>query len=163
MLKYDRDDARDILERASARETTARVAAAAVCKRFLRSSASASAATSCTWAASTPCVRRRCPRDLNAAADASPLRTLDCRRRGADDRLHRRDQASGQHARRHLRGGRRRAARRARLARVVGPQARRSHRRRDHVDPRREGSRPRARGRIGRQRCVPRWLNGDKV
>jgi chorismate synthase len=35
ILKYDRDDARDILERASARETTARVAAAAVCKRFL--------------------------------------------------------------------------------------------------------------------------------
>src|SRR5436305_4860400 len=35
LLKYDRDDARDILERASARETTARVAAAAICKRFL--------------------------------------------------------------------------------------------------------------------------------
>src|SRR5947209_20619732 len=36
LLKYDRDDARDILERASARETTARVAAAAVCRRLLR-------------------------------------------------------------------------------------------------------------------------------
>src|SRR5579859_635335 len=36
MLKYDRDDARDILERASARETVARVAAGAVCRRFLR-------------------------------------------------------------------------------------------------------------------------------
>src|SRR5260370_40744227 len=35
LLKYDRDDARDILERASARETTARVAAAAVCRRPL--------------------------------------------------------------------------------------------------------------------------------
>src|SRR5213082_2953380 len=35
ILKYDREDARDILERASARETTARVAAAAVCRRFL--------------------------------------------------------------------------------------------------------------------------------
>src|SRR6185437_2754646 len=35
ILKYDRSDARDILERASARETTARVAAAAVCKRLL--------------------------------------------------------------------------------------------------------------------------------
>src|SRR5687767_10146018 len=35
MLKYDRDDARDVLERASARETTARVAAGAVCRRFL--------------------------------------------------------------------------------------------------------------------------------
>jgi len=36
MLKYDRSDARDVLERASARETTARVAAGAVCRRFLR-------------------------------------------------------------------------------------------------------------------------------
>src|SRR3954463_3448035 len=35
ILKYDRDDARDILGRGSARETTARVAAAAICKRFL--------------------------------------------------------------------------------------------------------------------------------
>src|ERR671920_2246635 len=35
ILKYDRDDARDILERASARETTARVAAGAICRRFL--------------------------------------------------------------------------------------------------------------------------------
>src|SRR2546422_3233010 len=35
-LKHDAEDARDILERASARETTARVAVGAVCKKFLR-------------------------------------------------------------------------------------------------------------------------------
>jgi chorismate synthase len=35
-LKHDAEDARDILERASARETTARVAVGAICKRFLR-------------------------------------------------------------------------------------------------------------------------------
>jgi chorismate synthase len=35
-LKYDRNDARDILERASARETVARVACGAVCKKLLR-------------------------------------------------------------------------------------------------------------------------------
>ena len=35
MLKYDRLDARDILERASARETAARVAAGALAKRLL--------------------------------------------------------------------------------------------------------------------------------
>ena len=35
VLKYGRKDARDILERASARETTARVAVGAVCKIFL--------------------------------------------------------------------------------------------------------------------------------
>src|SRR5437660_8096434 len=34
-LKYDRQDARDILERASARETVARVACGAVCKLLL--------------------------------------------------------------------------------------------------------------------------------
>lgn len=35
-IKYGREDVRDILERASARETTARVAAGAVCKQFLK-------------------------------------------------------------------------------------------------------------------------------
>src|SRR5471030_1744195 len=35
LLKYDREDARDILERASARETTARVAASAIARRLL--------------------------------------------------------------------------------------------------------------------------------
>src|SRR5881409_3846135 len=36
ILKYDREDARDILERASARETVARVACGAVCKLLLQ-------------------------------------------------------------------------------------------------------------------------------
>ena len=36
VLKYDRKDARDILERSSARETTMRVAVGGVCKEFLR-------------------------------------------------------------------------------------------------------------------------------
>ncbi len=35
VLKYDREDIRDILERSSARETTARVALGAVCRKFL--------------------------------------------------------------------------------------------------------------------------------
>ncbi|MGZ6329253.1 MAG: chorismate synthase, partial [Candidatus Limnocylindrales bacterium] len=35
-LKYGTDDVRDVLERASARETTMRVAAGAVCRAFLR-------------------------------------------------------------------------------------------------------------------------------
>ena len=37
ILKYDRTDIRDILERASARETAARVAVGALCKQFLES------------------------------------------------------------------------------------------------------------------------------
>ena len=77
ILKYDRDDARDILERASARETTARVAAAAICRKFLSE----------FWRqigshlvhlggidATRPDVM---PTDINAAADQSQLRTLD--------------------------------------------------------------------------------------
>ena len=35
MLKYDRKDAQDILDRASARETAARVAVGAVCRKLL--------------------------------------------------------------------------------------------------------------------------------
>ncbi len=77
VLKYDRDDARDILERASARETTARVAAGAVCRRFLEALGvhigshvvhlgGIDAAPPAEW-----------PADLNAASDASPVRMLD--------------------------------------------------------------------------------------
>ena len=73
-----------------------------------------SAVISCTSAASTRRASDPMPDDINAAADASPLRTLDRDAEGADDRAHRRDQARGQHARRHLRGRRRRVARRTR-------------------------------------------------
>jgi chorismate synthase len=77
MLKYDRDDARDILERASARETTARVAAGAVCKRFL----SEFGITIGSHVVHLGGVDARrpdsMPADLNAAADTSQLRTLD--------------------------------------------------------------------------------------
>ena len=85
LLKYARDDARDILERASARETTARVAAAAICRRFL--------AAICRRFLAEFGVRigshvahlggidaRRpdpMPDDINAAADESQVRMLD--------------------------------------------------------------------------------------
>ena len=112
LLKYDRDDARDILERASARETTARVAAAAHLQAIPHaSSACASGATSCTSAASMRARPDEMPDDINAAADESPLRTLDPDAEKRDDREDRRDQARGKHARRHLRGRRRRTAR----------------------------------------------------
>ena len=77
VLKYDRDDARDILERASARETTARVAAAAVCKRLLNAFG-VCIGSHLVHLGGIDAVRpREMPRDLNAAADASALRTLD--------------------------------------------------------------------------------------
>jgi len=77
MLKYDREDARDILERASARETSCRVAAGAIARRFL-SELGISVGSHVTRigpvVAEPP---RSWPDDLNEAADASELRCLD--------------------------------------------------------------------------------------
>jgi chorismate synthase len=77
MLKYDRDDARDVLERASARETTARVAAAAICRKLLHYfgiSIGSHVASLGGIDAERPDIF---PDDLNAAADESLVRTLD--------------------------------------------------------------------------------------
>jgi len=81
LLKYARDDARDILERASARETTARVAAGAICRRLLAeldvrigSHLVHLGGVDARPAAELP---GGLPADINAAADLSPLRTLD--------------------------------------------------------------------------------------
>jgi chorismate synthase len=84
LLKYDRTDARDILERASARETVARVAAGAIARQLLVQCDIAlgshlvqlggiDAAPPVSW-----------PTELNAAADASPVRCLD---REAESRM----------------------------------------------------------------------------
>ena len=77
MLKYDRADARDILERASARETTARVAAGAICRKLLAEigvTIGSHIVELGGIAAATP---DELPENLNEAADTSPLRTLD--------------------------------------------------------------------------------------
>jgi chorismate synthase len=77
MLKYNRSDARDILERASARETTARTAAGAVCKKFL-GEFGITFGSHVIHLGGVDAVRpSEMPRDVNAAADASQLRTLD--------------------------------------------------------------------------------------
>jgi chorismate synthase len=77
ILKYDRDDARDILERASARETTARVAAGAICKRLL----SEIDVTIGSHLVHLGGIDARpvdvLPEDINAVSDESQLRTLD--------------------------------------------------------------------------------------
>lgn len=77
MLKYDRDDARDVLERASARETAARVAAGAVCKRFLREFGVSVGSHVVHLGGVDAKPPEKMPADLNAAADRSELRTLD--------------------------------------------------------------------------------------
>lgn len=77
MLKYDRADARDILERASARETTARVAAGAICRVLLRTVGVAIGSHLVHLGGIDANVSQPLPDDLNAAADRSSLRTLD--------------------------------------------------------------------------------------
>lgn len=77
MLKYDRSDARDVLERASARETTARVAAGAVCKKFLREFDIRCGSHVTHLGGIDAALPKTMPRDINAVADASELRTLD--------------------------------------------------------------------------------------
>ncbi|MBI4408368.1 MAG: chorismate synthase [Gemmatimonadetes bacterium] len=77
VLKYDREDARDVLERASARETTARVAAGAVAKRLLAELGITIGSHVVRLGPVEARPPAELPEDLNAAADASPLRTLD--------------------------------------------------------------------------------------
>jgi chorismate synthase len=77
MLKYNRKDARDILERASARETTARVAAGAVCRKLL-SLFNISIGSFLTELGGITAKRpETLPEDINAAVDNSQLRTFD--------------------------------------------------------------------------------------
>ena len=77
MLKYDRNDARDVLERASARETTARVAAGAVCRKLLSEFGIMLGSHVVSLGGITAKRPSIFPADLNAAADESPVRMLD--------------------------------------------------------------------------------------
>jgi chorismate synthase len=77
ILKYDREDARDILERASARETTARVAAGAIARKLL-SELGVTIGSHLVHLGGVDARRPDpMPARLNEAADASQLRTLD--------------------------------------------------------------------------------------
>jgi chorismate synthase len=77
LLKYDRADARDVLERASARETTARVAAGAVCKRLL-STFDIAIGSHVVHIGGIDAERPDIlPADINRVADESPVRMLD--------------------------------------------------------------------------------------
>jgi chorismate synthase len=77
LLKYNRNDARDILERASARETTARVAASAVARALLAAVGVQIGSHLVHLGGIDAQLPTTYPVDLNAAADQSPLRTLD--------------------------------------------------------------------------------------
>ena len=76
-LKYDRRDARDILERASARETVARVACGAVSKLLLEQFGIEIGSYVAELGGVVARVPAPLPQPLNAAADASAVRCLD--------------------------------------------------------------------------------------
>ncbi len=76
VLKYDRRDTRDILERASARETAARVACAAVVRRLLGEFGIEVGSHVCSIGDVEAPPPQSLPDDLNRTADASPVRTL---------------------------------------------------------------------------------------
>jgi chorismate synthase len=76
VLKYDRVDARDILERASARETTARVAAGALAKRLL-DEFGVEVGSHVVSLGGIRVPGSELPVPLNPAADASEVRVLD--------------------------------------------------------------------------------------
>jgi chorismate synthase len=76
-LKYGRVDARDILERASARETAARVACGAACKVLLAQFGVEIGSHVVALGAIEARVPAPLPMPLSAAADASPVRCLD--------------------------------------------------------------------------------------
>lgn len=77
VLKYDRADARDILERASARETAARVAAGAVAKRLLAELGITVGSHVVALGGIAARPPAELPAELNAASDPSPVRCLD--------------------------------------------------------------------------------------
>ena len=77
VLKYDRVDARDILERASARETTARVAAGALARRLLEEFGVEIGSHVVSLGGIMAAPPAELPVPLNEAADRSEIRVLD--------------------------------------------------------------------------------------
>jgi chorismate synthase len=77
VLKFDRTDARDILERASARETAARVACGAVAKVLLEQFGVEIGSHVVELGGVTAKLPAPLPQPVNAAADGSAVRCLD--------------------------------------------------------------------------------------
>lgn len=77
ILKFDREDTRDVLERASARETAARTAVGAICKKLL----SQFGVIVLSFVKEIGGIRAKTfnlpPEETLALAEASPVRTLD--------------------------------------------------------------------------------------
>jgi chorismate synthase len=77
VLKYDRSDARDILERASARETTVRVGASAIARRMLEELGVTIGSHVVSLGGIVAQPPEVLPENLNEVSDISPVRCLD--------------------------------------------------------------------------------------
>ena len=151
MQKYDFDEARPILERASARETAARVALGRVASAFLEQATGARMVSHVVElggvrapAGSVPDRRRRRPARRRPGPLPGPGRLE------ADGRADRPGAQGRRHPRRCRRGRGARPAARARLARALGPTARRAAGRRADGHPGDQGRRGRRRLRARR-------------
>ncbi len=82
VLKYDRADARDILERASARETAARVAAGSLARLLLEEVGVDIGSHVTRLGSVEAAVPAELPDDLNSTSDVSPVRCLDSEAEG---------------------------------------------------------------------------------
>lgn len=76
-IKYDRKDLRDILERASARETAGRVAAGAVCRRFLSEFGLTVYSFTSNIGGITAGLEGLTPEEIIKRSEKSPVRTPD--------------------------------------------------------------------------------------
>ena len=142
-LKYDFNDVRNVLERASARETAARVAAGGVARAFLRELGieAWSFTAEVGGVALDPANATRSREE----SEASPLRCPDPDAEAADGRPDRRGAVGRRHRRWRVRGRRPRPADRARVVRPLGPAARRRAGGRGHEHQHRQGRRVRTR------------------
>ena len=143
-LKYGFNDVRNVLERASARETAARVAAGGVARAFLARARRRRLVVHGRGRRGRASIPARATRSREEA-DASPLRCPDPEAEAA--MIARIDEArvERRHGRRRVRGRRPRAADRAGLVRPLGSPARRRARRGGDEHQHRQGRRVRAR------------------
>ena len=149
--KYGFDDVRNVLERASARETAARVALGAFCKAFLGTLDVDDRVARRADRQGQGAARRRPARARRTceAVDRSPVRCFDPEASAADGGRDRPAAEGARHARRGLRGPRVRGAARPRLLRPLRPQARCPPRAGADEHPVRQGRRGRRRVRDG--------------
>ena len=132
--KYGFDDVRNVLERASARETAARVAAGVFCKAFLGGLGIEVLSHVVRIGKVRAPARIPTPAD-RPAVDRSPVRCADDDASARDGRRDRPGPESEGHPRRRVRGPRVRTAAGDRLLRAVGPEVRRAPGRGADVDP----------------------------